>query len=809
MTYYTPQTVLSTNLNYVKNATATVTVSGGFITLATVTNGGAGYVTAPSVVLTGGGLTVNKNDDGTVGLTAINSIFSDAVNLANVGYTVPGVTTQTNLAPTDPNGAGGSGLLMGQYCNGARIPPEQCSSAQGANNPAACLGYFTPAGISENVGVPQVFRFANIAATATVDEGNNWINMTYGPLTLSLPSTTTPVETSATTVTPAEQIVAVGAVGSTAGAYSLPSTSGAVNKGTNGGTAIWGGVTPPSYDFYGNPRPLTATNVADIGAVEFQPAGTAVVAVTPTKLTFASTQDGSVTASQTLTVSNTGTTDFTGFADIVTAPFLQTGGTCGTVLAGGATCTILVAFDPTTVSTTAITGTATITGSVTVTGSPVALTGTAATSDVTLTGTGTFGNLAFGKTATQVFTLKTGAAPIYNIAVGALTAPFSQTATTCTTTLAANSTCTITVQFAPTAAVASTGSLTVTSTLPITGSPAALSGTGVATYSIAFSVGGTTVTSVNLGTVAQGASSAVTVVTITNTGNSPLAGGTDTWQPSLVSGPFSVVPQATNGCTATLAVGATCVFGLQYKPTAAGAPTATLGMNYTNMTQTNLAVSGTSPGFTLTPASASLNTKVNAGVTDVITVATFGGVAAPTLTVSSSPALATGTTAAFAGNTLSVFPAPGTATGTYTLTVTGTSGSYTASTTVTVTVGAEATFTIAATSPMAVSRGLNLVIPASETVSIAKTNGLSSAITLTAAVTAWPTGGAATGLKLGGISNVAASTATSASETLTINPNGLLIPTGAYTVTITGTVAATGTSNAITVTKTITVNVGL
>ncbi len=809
MTYYTPQTVLSTNLNYVKNATATVTVSGGLITATTITSGGAGYVTAPSVVLTGGGLTVNKNDDGTVGLTAINSIFSDAVNLANVGYTVPGVTAQTNLAPTDPNGAGGSGLLVAQYCNGARIPPEQCSAAQGANNSAMCLGYFAPAGISENVGVPQVFRFANIAATATVDEGNNWINMTYGPLTLSSPSTTTTVETATTTSTPAEQIVTVGLVGSAAGAYSLPSTSGAVNKGTNGGTAIWGGVTPPSYDFYGNPRPLSTTNVADIGAVEYQPAGTAVVAVTPTKLTFASTQDGSVTAAQTLTVSNTGTTDFTGLADIVTAPFLQTGGTCGTVLAGGATCTILVAFDPTTVSTTAIAGTATITGSVTVTGSPVALTGTAATADVTLTGAGAFGSIAFGTTSSKTFTLTTGAAAIQNVAVS-LPAGYTQTGGTCGTVLAASSSCTIIVTFAPTAAAAYNGNLTVTSTLPVSGSPLALTGTGVATYSIAFSVAGTTVTSVNLGTVAKGASSAVTVVTVTNTGNSPLAGGTDTWQPSLVSGPFSVVPQATNGCTATLAVGATCVFGLQYKPTAAGTQTATLGMNYTNMTQTNLAVSGTSPGFTLTPATASLTTKVNAGVTDVITVADFGGfTGTPTLTVSSSPALATGTTAAFAGNTLSVFPAPGTATGTYTLTITGTSGTTTATTTVTVTVGAEATFTITATSPMAVSRSLNLVIPASETVSIAKTNGLSSAITLTAAVTAWPTGGAAGGLKLGGISNVAASTATSASETLTINPNGLLIPTGAYTVTITGTVAATGTSNAITVTKTITVNVGL
>jgi hypothetical protein len=319
--------VLSTQINYVTNAMAVVTVSGGFIATTTIRHPGSGYVTAPSVVLTGGGLTVNKNDDGTVGLTAINSIFSDAVNLANVGYTVPGVTTQTNIAPTDPNGAGGSGLLMGQYCNGARIPPEQCSSAQGANNPAACLGYFTPAGISENVGVPQVFRFANIAATATVDEGNNWINMTYGPLTLSLPSTTTPVETATTKSTPAEQIVTVAPVGSVAGAYSLPLGSGAINKGTNAGA--------PAFDFYGNPRALSATNPADIGAVEY-PGQSVDMAITKTASSPTVSEGGVVT--YTLTVSNGSTTGTfaTAAAVVDTAPngisFVTW--TCTTTVAG-------------------------------------------------------------------------------------------------------------------------------------------------------------------------------------------------------------------------------------------------------------------------------------------------------------------------------------------------------------------------------------------------------------------------------------------------------------------------------------------
>ena len=51
-----------------------------------------------------------------------------------------------------------------------------------------CKGYFTPAGQSETVGVASVFTFNNIQASATVDEGNNWINLAWGPLSLTNPT---------------------------------------------------------------------------------------------------------------------------------------------------------------------------------------------------------------------------------------------------------------------------------------------------------------------------------------------------------------------------------------------------------------------------------------------------------------------------------------------------------------------------------------------------------------------------------------------------------------------------------------------
>jgi uncharacterized repeat protein (TIGR01451 family) len=197
-------------------------------------------------------------------LTAVNSIFSDALNLANlVNASAAGNGNLTTAAnDTAPGNADGSGLFVGHYCNGARIPPEQCRSAQGANNGGMCLGYFTPAGISENVGVPQVFRFANISATATVDEGNNWINMTYGPLTLSRTSNTEDTTTVLSAKpTAAEQILTIGSVGGLNGAYSLPVGSAAIDAGAS--VAGYGLTT----DFYGNPR--TSGSAPDIGAVEY------------------------------------------------------------------------------------------------------------------------------------------------------------------------------------------------------------------------------------------------------------------------------------------------------------------------------------------------------------------------------------------------------------------------------------------------------------------------------------------------------------------------------------------------------------
>jgi hypothetical protein len=102
------------------------------------------------------------------------------------------------------------------------------------------------------------------------------------------------------------------------GNYSLQGTSAAINFialpeiiGTSGVA----NVTPPPTDFFGNPRPDPAnTTHVDVGAVEFQPSGAAVLTVTPTSLAFGNQLDGVASASQTLTLSNNGGAAGTGIA---------------------------------------------------------------------------------------------------------------------------------------------------------------------------------------------------------------------------------------------------------------------------------------------------------------------------------------------------------------------------------------------------------------------------------------------------------------------------------------------------------------
>jgi hypothetical protein len=128
--------------------------------------------------------------------------------------------------------------FVAQYCNGSRVPPESiCHSTTGAVIPC---GWVVPPGIADATVPNPIF---NLTPNATVDEGNNWVNIQWGPLTMSNPVTATPTASTAlANYTPGASV-----------ANQVPSGSNNYN-------------IAPLYDFYNHPRKDNAG--LDIGAIE-------------------------------------------------------------------------------------------------------------------------------------------------------------------------------------------------------------------------------------------------------------------------------------------------------------------------------------------------------------------------------------------------------------------------------------------------------------------------------------------------------------------------------------------------------------
>ncbi len=257
-------------------------------------------------------------------LVLSNSILTDLV----VGRYDGQVAPFANVAP-------GADPVIAKYCNGSRVPPENGG-----------LGYNAPAGRSETTGLSPVFTFNNITPAATVDEGTNWINLGYGPLTLFS--------------APGQAMLAAAAAGTASGAYSITSAS-AANNAADGSVA-------PNHDFFGNPRPQGGG--FEIGAVEVAcpacPAPSMVIAPNPVAFGAVSINTNK---SLVVTVSNTGNAPLYLVAPTITAGangnsqparYAVTANTCpigGAGVAAAGQCLITVRFAPTNASVTLQTAT--------------------------------------------------------------------------------------------------------------------------------------------------------------------------------------------------------------------------------------------------------------------------------------------------------------------------------------------------------------------------------------------------------------------------------------------------------------------
>lgn len=117
--------------------------------------------------------------------------------------------------------------IVSQYCNGTRVPPA-CASA-GCGGPT---GYGVPPGIVDASAPNPVFT---LTPAATVDEGNNWINVSWGPLALS------------------DDSVKGGTNGNYGGAALFANY--ALNAGSPAIDYVPVSQNHPTLDFFGNQRP--------------------------------------------------------------------------------------------------------------------------------------------------------------------------------------------------------------------------------------------------------------------------------------------------------------------------------------------------------------------------------------------------------------------------------------------------------------------------------------------------------------------------------------------------------------------------
>jgi hypothetical protein len=146
-----------------------------------------------------------------------------SIMTSTAGYSAPG------LLSASPS-------VIRQYCNGSRLPPEGGGLFSGFN---------VPPGRGETTGLYPVFALNQITPAATVDEGNNWINLGFGPLALANAATAP----------------GTGLLQAPLGDYSISTGSPAINAANS--------TVAPNHDFFGRTRPQGGG--FDIGAVEFVP----------------------------------------------------------------------------------------------------------------------------------------------------------------------------------------------------------------------------------------------------------------------------------------------------------------------------------------------------------------------------------------------------------------------------------------------------------------------------------------------------------------------------------------------------------
>ena len=302
---------------------------------------------------------------------------------------------------------------------------------------------------------------------------------------------------------------------------------------------------------------ITFTDNASPGTqvVNVNGKGVAPATLSPTSLTFSSTAVGKTSSAKTVTLTNSNVALTMGTIS-ASGDYAISANTCTGTIAASKTCTISVTFTPTEVGT--IPGTLTVADSGS--GSPQTLvlsgTGTGTvTNTVTFSPASlTFASQAVGSTsASQAITLKNTGTSSLTISTISVSGDYSETDTCAGKSIAANGTCAINVNFAPTSAGTITGAVTVTDAAATSPQVVSLTGTAVSAM---------TVSPANLTfSTTVGVSSSPQSVTLTNNTAKAV-----TISSVAVSGDYT----QTNTCGSSVAANSSCTFSVIFSPLGTG-----------------------------------------------------------------------------------------------------------------------------------------------------------------------------------------------------------------------------------------------
>ncbi len=463
---------------------------------------------------------------------------------------------------------GGGDFSETDTCQGAAIAPQGActisvyltASASGIRNGSLLIN-------DDASNSPQTIALAGSGAAASISMSAT--TLAFGNEALNYPSAGQAV----TVTNSGLSNVSIGSV-SASGGYSESDTCGGATL-TPGQTCtitvVFNPVTTGSV-----PGTITVNDDATGAPHIVTLTGTGQLPVTfSANLTFPAVNVGSSSAAQTLTMSNN-LNQTLSFSFSTSGNFSAVGnGTtpCNGTLAAKAKCTFAVTFTPTSNGT--IKGTVTI--SFGAAGSPASagLTGTGqngAAAPLTFSPVNLgFGNVALNNAISKIVTLKNaGTTAItftsltgsgYFVVVPSGTAP-------CSGTLNPGKTCTMTVTFTPQVTGTTVGGITVIDNGSVSTQVFDVTGVGVLPLTMSPAT-------LSFGTISVGSTSAMQVVTVTNSQTTATAINS-----VVASGDFIYTSGGSVPCGASIPASGSCTLGVEFSPTASGAISGNLTLNY-------------------------------------------------------------------------------------------------------------------------------------------------------------------------------------------------------------------------------------